>query len=254
MSVEAPHDEVERIWPTTSNQAEYRLKFPDHFARYDYASQLVSGRAVLDCACGTGYGSWLLSQAGARSVVGVDVDQEAIQWASAHFKLPNNDFRLRSEQSLPLANEEVDQVISLETIEHLENPGLFVSELARVLVPGGRLLLSTPLTTGPERLKPDNIYHLREFNAAELEELLRPHFTIRERLGQHSQTAARFAQLKRSPLVGSLVRAGVHRALPQRARSLARRLLRGSSGRDPVWISGERWEDAPVQIVLAVKK
>ena len=44
----------------------------EHLHRYAVAVGLVSGRSVLDIACGEGYGSWLLSDA-AKTVVGVDL-------------------------------------------------------------------------------------------------------------------------------------------------------------------------------------
>jgi len=143
---QSDHDERERIWPTPLRQEEYRRRFPDQFARYDYALRFVGHKRVLDCACGTGYGSWLLSAAGAIQVVGVDVDPETIQWATQHFLRQNTEFRLFAGERLPVADGEFEQAVSLETIEHIEDPAAFVAELARSLVPGGGLFLSTPLT------------------------------------------------------------------------------------------------------------
>lgn len=251
---QSDHDERERIWPTPLRQEEYRRRFPDQFARYDYALRFVGHKRVLDCACGTGYGSWLLSAAGAIQVVGVDVDPETIQWATQHFLRQNTEFRLFAGERLPVADGEFEQAVSLETIEHIEDPAAFVAELARSLVPGGGLFLSTPLTYGPTRLKPQNQYHLREFDDGELEALLSPHFIIRERLGQQSQTAARFAELKRAPLLGPAVRAGFHRKLPKPVRALARAWLGRSSADQQVWITNDGWQEAPVQIVVAEKR
>jgi 2-polyprenyl-3-methyl-5-hydroxy-6-metoxy-1,4-benzoquinol methylase len=45
---------------------------------------------------------------------------------------------------LPLADEYADVVVSVETIEHLENPRAFMRQLARVLKPGGMVIVSTP--------------------------------------------------------------------------------------------------------------
>lgn len=49
--------------------------------------------------------------------------------------------------SLPFSDREYDAVLSLETLEHVENPVLFLSELLRVCRPGGRLVLSCPPAT-----------------------------------------------------------------------------------------------------------
>jgi SAM-dependent methyltransferase len=233
----------------------YRARFPDDWVRYEYASRHVAGRRVLDCACGAGYGSWVLARSGASQVVGVDVSQDAIDWGRTHFALGNLDYRKSDGQSLPLDAESVDQVVSLETIEHVPDARGFVRELARVLVPGGGLVLSTPLTYGSARLHPHNRYHLREYDDVELEALLQDEFEIVQRAGQQSSGAARFAALKRTPGVGPILRAGVQRLLPTGLRIRAHRWLsRDAGGVPPAWISIDDWRNSPVQIVVARKR
>ncbi len=65
-------------------------------------------------------------------------------------------------------------VVNFQVIEHLWDQGQFVGECARVLRPGGLLLMSTPnrITFSPGRDTPLNPFHTRELNAAELTELL----------------------------------------------------------------------------------
>jgi 2-polyprenyl-3-methyl-5-hydroxy-6-metoxy-1,4-benzoquinol methylase len=57
----------------------------EHLERYRYAEQFVAGKDVLDVACGTGYGSAILARAGARSVTGLDVSPEAVQFADQNY-------------------------------------------------------------------------------------------------------------------------------------------------------------------------
>ena len=76
---------------------------------------------------------------------------------------------------LPLADAVADVVVSLQVIEHIWNPDGYVRELARVCRPGGTVVLSTPnrVTFSPglgRRERPSNIFHCREYDAAELEE------------------------------------------------------------------------------------
>ena len=61
----------------------YRL----HIERYDFAASYVRGGTVLDCACGVGYGTQRLADAGAGTsrVTGVDIDGAAIAYGRANY-------------------------------------------------------------------------------------------------------------------------------------------------------------------------
>lgn len=59
-----------------------------HQSRYKLAEQFVKGNDVLDLACGTGYGSYMLAMAGARSVIGVDISPEAIALGNENYRHP----------------------------------------------------------------------------------------------------------------------------------------------------------------------
>ena len=50
----------------------------DHLARYMFAASFMKGQRVVDCACGAGYGSWIMAKHGTTSVVGVDIDRVTI--------------------------------------------------------------------------------------------------------------------------------------------------------------------------------
>jgi SAM-dependent methyltransferase len=75
---------------------------------------------------------------------------------------------------LPLPDGSVDIVVNFQVIEHLWDQAQFIAECARVLRPGGLLMISTPnrITFSPGRDTPINPFHTRELNAAELTELL----------------------------------------------------------------------------------
>ena len=115
--------------------------FWEHVYRYAFASKYVSGKRVLDIACGEGYGSAALARAGAKSVVGVDVSEAACLHAKSKYGL---DARQGSAENIPIGDESVDVVVSFETIEHVPNPLRFLDECIRVLAPGGMIVISTP--------------------------------------------------------------------------------------------------------------
>jgi SAM-dependent methyltransferase len=101
-----------------------------------------AGDAVLDLGCGAGEFTRELSRAGAVPV-GVEVAEAALRRARA--AAPELDFRLAPiDEPLPLDDASFDVVWASEVIEHVSDTAMWLSEVRRVLVPGGRLLLSTP--------------------------------------------------------------------------------------------------------------
>ncbi len=169
----------ERVIP---EQVEQDL-WNEHVARYAFASRLARRKRVLDAACGTGYGSAELARA-ASSVVGLDVSCEALGYAQARYRLPNVSFLQASCATMPFRTGSFDLVVAFEVIEHIREWSMFLSEIRRVLTPGGQAIISTPNScyysasrghTGP------NPYHYQEFTYEEFrEELARvfPHVSF----------------------------------------------------------------------------
>ncbi|HUI54470.1 MAG TPA: methyltransferase domain-containing protein [Bryobacteraceae bacterium] len=137
----------------------------EHMARYTFAARLARGKRVLDAGCGAGYGSAELAQS-AESVVGIDRAPEAIEFARAHYSLPNLQFEEASCTALPHADGIFDLVVAFEVIEHLENWRDFLLEARRVLTANGQLVISTPNklyyteSRGPHGCNP---FHVHEF-------------------------------------------------------------------------------------------
>ena len=103
---------------------------------------VAAGERVLDVGCGEGRFAAELDAIGA-SVVGVDIAEEPLRRARELH--PQLDLRLvaaRGEWELPDAA--FDAVWAGEVIEHVADTAAWLSEVRRVLRPGGRLLLSTP--------------------------------------------------------------------------------------------------------------
>jgi ubiquinone/menaquinone biosynthesis C-methylase UbiE len=147
------------------DQDQGRLIEVEHVSRYRWAAQAAAGRRVLDAGCGTGYGSRLLAEAGAREVVGVDIAQAVLEAVAS--AMPEA-VRLRAGdlRKLELGDGGFDLVVCFETIEHVANPQVVLDELVRVLAPGGLLLISSP-NRGVH--PPGNPHHLHEFTPSELE-------------------------------------------------------------------------------------
>lgn len=94
---------------------------------------------ALDAACGTGRHAAYMSERGHR-VIGVDASPEMLD--KARLRVPDADLRTGNLEALPLDAESVDLVVCALALTHARDIGPAVAELARVLRPGGRLILS----------------------------------------------------------------------------------------------------------------
>lgn len=147
----------------------------EHIYRYKFAKDFVKGLRVLDIACGEGYGTFALQSAGAISVIGVDISEEACRHGRDKYAI---DARVGDATAIPLPDRSVDVVVSFETIEHVKEPARFVGECTRVLSPSGTLVISTPNvdTYNPDRAAEHNPFHCSELTGTEFLELLSHHF------------------------------------------------------------------------------
>jgi len=172
---------LERMDATLDVFDETRREF--HLDRYRFAAQGVKGKRVLDCACGTGYGSRMLREAGgAASVVGVDIERKAIEYANKNHRVDATSFICSSGDCLALPNASVDVVTSFETLEHVPDDVALVEEFHRVLRPDGILIISTP-NQWPLAGAP---HHVREYDRASFIKTLDEKFACVELYNQNS--------------------------------------------------------------------
>jgi SAM-dependent methyltransferase len=145
----------------------------EHLERYRFAQQFARGKRILDLACGTGYGSRMLLDAGAQEVVGVDVQENVLAYARRHYQKQGMVFR-RGDAATFWAEDPFDIIVSFETIEHVRDYQKALDRFVALLRGGGTLIISTPnrAVTSPDAHtlndKPVNPYHVREFLVPEL--------------------------------------------------------------------------------------
>ncbi len=157
----------ERMTSDAHGQIEY-----EHLHRYCFARLFCRGKDVVDVAAGEGYGSALLAQV-ANRVTGVEMAADAVGHAISAYGRDNLSFIRGDARHLPLQSNVADVVVSFETIEHLYEQQLFLTEIRRILRPGGVLVISSPDSevysyTG----SPVNPFHLRELTRDEFKEAL----------------------------------------------------------------------------------
>jgi ubiquinone/menaquinone biosynthesis C-methylase UbiE len=167
-------DYYEELWerlPEQMEPADRELR--EAFAR----AHVRRGDRVLDLGCGDGALSGVLADV-AGSVVGADVAEAALQRARARH--PELSFVLAPfDGALPFDDGSFDVVWSSEVIEHVADTARWLSEVRRVLVPRGRLLLTTPshgrlrlAIGGIERYSEPLGDHLHLYSARSLRQLL----------------------------------------------------------------------------------
>ncbi|WP_421439827.1 glycosyltransferase [Agrobacterium tumefaciens] len=161
----------ERYLPTIGGNI-----YLEHMHRYHLAKNFVRGKDVLDIASGEGFGTALLAET-ARSVIGVDISDEAVRHAQVKYKTGSISFKVGSCEDIPLPSASVDVVVSFETLEHIEAHDRFMQEIKRVLRADGILIISTPekhaYTVATGLVNP---FHVKELFKNEFNELLGQHF------------------------------------------------------------------------------
>jgi 2-polyprenyl-3-methyl-5-hydroxy-6-metoxy-1,4-benzoquinol methylase len=136
---------------------------PKHVERYQFANKFVSnGDIVLDAACGIGYGSNILAQS-AKSVLSLDNSEEALEYCRTHWGAENITYDVIDLESdfQNNVNGKFDVIVSLETLEHLENPLIETCmKFYELLELGGHLIVSHPhMQKTPKSLKGEHHKH-----------------------------------------------------------------------------------------------
>jgi ubiquinone/menaquinone biosynthesis C-methylase UbiE len=205
----------------------------EHLVRYIFSSQFVRGKTVLDIACGSGFGSYHLTTKGAEKVIGVDISEEAIQYAKKKFRGENIQYLVGDCESIPLPKETVDVIVSFETIEHINNYEKFLKEIKRVATPDSLVILSTPNRSVHPKGNP---FHTKEFNYSEIRGLLSKYFKNLKFLYQHNWfSSAMFDEklMKSEKLTNSLNEAKLFKLISDQTRKSLYYVVLASDGRLP---------------------
>jgi 2-polyprenyl-3-methyl-5-hydroxy-6-metoxy-1,4-benzoquinol methylase len=183
-TADEPVLEVQKsYWKYWNARAEYpherALRRGDKILAY-LRSLRLERPAILDMGCGMGWFANQLAQFG--PTMGIDLSDDAIEQARAKF--PQVAFQAGNVLEMELPDQHFDVVVSQEVIAHVPDQAAYLERAARVLKPGGHLILTTPNRFVHERVEwPDQPPgHIEKWLSRKaLKRLLRPHFRVLRR-------------------------------------------------------------------------
>ena len=147
---------------------------------------LGEGRKILDLGCRDGVLTRHFTKG--NTVIGVDIDSEALEYASKTYNIKTIQVNLNA--VLPFPENRFDCVIMAEILEHLPYPAITLGEVKRVLKNDGLLIGNVPLAyhlidrfrllRGKKLLVDGDPTHLQHFALKDLNALLSKFFQIEE--------------------------------------------------------------------------
>lgn len=163
----------ERIVPGATNcePTFARKMYQEHILRYEFVADLAKDRDILDVGCGVGYGSRHLAIHGAKSVLGIDISEAAIDHAKSQYAHEKVIFRSVAAQKFT-SEATFDLVTCFEMIEHIVEQDAVLDMIRSCLKETGVLAISTPRPDAEMR----SDYHEKELELDEFLSMLKTRF------------------------------------------------------------------------------
>ena len=153
-------EDVKNFWeknPLCSIESKFTIGSSDFFSDYDYQREEIEtiersyeiheyqkfkGKKVLDVGCGNGYVLNFYSKEGAH-VHGIDLTKTAIDLTKKRFEMNNlnGEFSVQDAQNLLYEDNYFDCICSMGVLHHVPDTQKAISEIFRVLKPGGRIIV-----------------------------------------------------------------------------------------------------------------
>ena len=150
-------------------------------ARYDIVCECVHDAAlpregrILDMGCGDGALTGVLQERLRLAVAGVDTSEKGLALAREMFARRGlaGDFKRVGGYDTGFTDASFNVVVCSDVIEHVDDPGAMLKEILRLLVPGGRLIVTTPIRFSEAPLDP---MHVQEWFVGDFTALCRSVF------------------------------------------------------------------------------
>lgn len=160
------------------------------FATLIRQAGIPANAAVIDVGTGTGANLRLLRDMGFTHVVGIDPSAEAARWCA---EKGLGTVREGDMRALPLPDGSVDLVLATDVAEHVEDDHNALSEICRVLRPGGVALITVPAFPSLWGLQDERSHHYRRYRMA-------PFVRLLDRAGLHVERKFHFNYLLFVPI------------------------------------------------------
>ena len=151
----------------TTPVARFNPTWQRHVAAYAQCARFLGPGRVLDLGCGIGHSYHRLAP---RETVGVDIEAAALEGQDRETVVADM-------RDLPFADSSFASVLSVQSIEHVPDARPVLTEVTRVLEPGGTAVFVTPnrltFARADEIIDP---YHYVEYDSRQLKALLDPYF------------------------------------------------------------------------------
>jgi 2-polyprenyl-3-methyl-5-hydroxy-6-metoxy-1,4-benzoquinol methylase len=158
------------------NGAGYLPHIIYHLVRYKFVKGFIKPTdEIMDIACGTGYGTRMLSDY-CKTIVGIDINKDTIDYAVENYGGENREYH---QGSILEIKGQYDIIVCYETIEHInkEEGVLAVKNLKECLKPNGILFISTPKKLPTEELSSGRAeFHKFEYTYEDFKVLLSTFF------------------------------------------------------------------------------
>lgn len=167
-SVGTLRDTGERVVPDFVDKADTVAcaLLEQHLERYRRVASKVTGKQVLDLACGAGFGAALMAKHGARNVIGVDISKDAVDYARRRYARANLQFWCGGPSRA--ANMRFDLITCFETLEHVDDPSGMLRDLVALLEPEGEIYISATVVETMVLYR----YHLHDLNQEQFRSLV----------------------------------------------------------------------------------
>jgi len=144
--------------------------------RYLYSLKYLKNKTVLDCACGLGWGSFLISDY-PKKLLSIDLNKNALEFAKKTWKDEELNFIQHSALDLEGLNNKFDVILAFELIEHLQiSDGVKLFQQAnQALTENGLMILSSSFPSSQKsarRKEQRNKFHLHIYTKEEMKDLL----------------------------------------------------------------------------------